>query len=75
MTAENSRELSEETEVLAEGYPTLGQVVRAILQDDTVPDVGCRRIEVNCFANGDATYRVWILGHEEPEGNFLTDLE
>ena len=75
MTAENSRELPEETEVLAEGYPTLAEVVRGILQDDAVPDIGARRIEVNCFANGDATYRVWVLGFEEPEGNYLTDLK
>jgi hypothetical protein len=63
------------TEELAEGYPTLAQVVRGILADDRVPDIGVQRIEVNCFASGDATYRVWILGVEEPDGNHLTDLD
>jgi hypothetical protein len=61
-------------EDLAEGYPTLARVLRGVLNDDRVPDVGVRRIEINTFASGDATYNVWLLGHDEPEGGYLDEL-
>lgn len=56
---------------LAEGYPTLDEVVRAIIDDDKVPNVAVRQVQINCFASGDATYNVWILGEDEPQGNYL----
>lgn len=56
---------------LAEGYPELGSVFSRILEQEDIPKTGVRRIEVNCFASGEATCRVWIVGLEDPEGAYL----
>ena len=74
MSSEESAAVAGDAPDLAEGYPTLKEVVRGILEDDAVPDIGVRRVEINCFASGDATYRVWILGREETEGGYLGEL-
>jgi hypothetical protein len=59
---------------LAEGYPTLSQVLRGLLQGEDVPDVGIRRLEINCFASGDATYNYTQVGQEEALGGYLDEL-
>lgn len=59
---------------LTEGYPTLSQVLRGILNDEDIPDVGVERLDLNAFANGTATYRVWIRGAEEHQGGYLDQL-
>lgn len=58
-------------EDLAEGYPTTTEVLRAALQSEKVPDGGIRRLELNCFADGSATIRVYLVGADEPEGDFI----
>jgi hypothetical protein len=56
---------------LAEGYPTLDRVLKAIQEWEDVPTTGVRRVEVNLFASGEATFNVWVLGEEEPRGGWL----
>jgi hypothetical protein len=62
-----------EASLLAEGYPTLAQVLRGILNDPNVPDTGVRRIEINAFASGDATYNVLTVDSFEAQGGYLTN--
>jgi hypothetical protein len=59
---------------LAEGYPTLGQVLAAVHDVEEIPDTGVRRLEVNAFASGDATYQVWTVDREEATGGYLAKL-
>jgi hypothetical protein len=59
---------------LAEGYPTLAQVLRGISNHENVPDEGVTRVEVNTFASGDATFRVWVVGSDEAQGGYLEQL-
>lgn len=56
---------------LAEGYPSLASILRGINSDEEIPDAGVRRIELNAFASGEATYNVWTVGAEEPTGGYL----
>jgi hypothetical protein len=56
---------------LAEGYPDLDKVLRAISNDPELPKRGIRRIEVNTFASGDATYQVYVTGADEGVGGYL----
>lgn len=58
-------------EELAEGYPSLAAAITAILHDDRIGEIGVRRIEVNCFASNEVTYRVFYVGEEEPEGGYI----
>lgn len=68
---ETPQEAVSNGEDLAEGYPTTAEVLRAALQSEKLPDSGIRRLELNCFADGSATVRVFMVGVEEPEGDFL----
>jgi hypothetical protein len=52
-------------------YPNIADVLTAMQQDDEIQQGPVERIEVNCLANGDATYRVWAPRAEEPVGGFL----
>jgi hypothetical protein len=61
-------------EELREGYPTLAKILRGILNDPDIPDEGVERLDVNAFANGTATYRVWIRGADEHQGGYLDQL-
>jgi hypothetical protein len=63
---------AQNTPDLAEGYPTLTKVLRAISNIENVPDKGVRRIEVNCFASGDATFNVFHVDAEEAVGGYFT---
>lgn len=56
---------------LAEGYPSVRKVLYAIGKDPELPTTGIRRLEVNTFASGDATYRMWTVDSEEPQGGYL----
>jgi hypothetical protein len=67
---ENQQQLTEQEE-LAEGYPNFKQVLSAIGRLDDLPTAGVRRIEVNTFASGDATYNVWVVGADEAVGGYL----
>jgi hypothetical protein len=52
-------------------YPAIGQVCNRIANALRSMDTGVEKVEITCFANGDATYRVWAPRSEEPEGGFL----
>jgi hypothetical protein len=71
---ETPQEGTQEVSELAEGYPTLAEVLRGILNDAEVPDVGIRRLEINCFASGDATYNLTQVGATEAIGGYLDQL-
>lgn len=51
-----------------DNYPSLAYVVGQLMADPDIPETGIMHLEVHCFANGEATYRVWVRGVEEPEG-------
>jgi len=57
---------------LAGGYPRLVLVLAVINSLEDIPDEGVRRLEVNTFASGDATYQVWTTDAEEARGGYIT---
>lgn len=71
---DDAPQVADDAEDLAEGYPSIAQVVRGILGSDDLPERGVYRIEINCFASGDATYRAYIVGRDDPEGGYLDQL-
>lgn len=62
-----ARDLSD----LAEGYPPLTRILQRIVAESELADMPVYRLEVNTFANGEATYRAWAPGADEPEGGYL----
>jgi hypothetical protein len=54
-----------------EGYPVIDDVVAAVLEVADLAGKPVRRIEINAFANGEATYQVWRSGSEEADGGAL----
>jgi hypothetical protein len=69
--AETSPEAAQASEDLSEGYPTLGLVLQAVHAHDEVRSTGVRRVEVNCFASGEATFNVTYVDEDEPVGGYL----
>lgn len=55
----------------SEGYPSLAKVMSAIQQDPEIPNFGLRRLELNTFASGEATYKVWTTDAEEEVGGWI----
>jgi hypothetical protein len=60
----------DEAAALAQGYPSLEEVVEALLEAEDIPHVGVRRLELNAFGSGECTYQVWAVGAEEPVGGY-----
>jgi hypothetical protein len=56
-------------------YPTAIQGLRRIVEQGRLEDTTIERLEVNFFANGEATYRYWAPRAEESRGGFLPDPE
>jgi hypothetical protein len=52
-------------------YPDIKSVLAAMQDDEEITEGAVERIEVNCLANGDATYRVWAPRAEDPVGGFI----
>lgn len=71
MTDESAHLAPDDTEDLAEGYPSLNQALSAIASDDKIPDTGVRRVEINLFASGEATYKVTLVDQDEPDGGYI----
>jgi hypothetical protein len=67
---DNNQDVTQEPD-LAEGYPNLHDVLTLMAKDEELPVRGVRRIEVNTFASGDATYQVWVVGADEAVGGYL----
>ena len=53
-------------------YPSIQAVLAAVASADNLPEGDIDRIEINCLASGEATYRVWAARAEEPEGGVLS---
>jgi hypothetical protein len=60
------------SEDLTEGYPSLRKVLHAIANHEDVPNVGVRRVEVNCQASGEASFNVWRVDVDEVEGGYFS---
>ena len=71
MTDEQGQEAPTGLEDLSEGYPNTTEALRAILQEEDLPDGGIRRLELNLFASGEVTWRVHRLDSDEPDGGYL----
>jgi hypothetical protein len=56
-------------------YPTLMQVCSRILDESELLESQVERVEINLFASGDATYRVFAPRSEEPEGGHWESLD
>jgi hypothetical protein len=69
--SEPTQESSGTVPELAEGYPTLTELLRKLNNEENVRDVGVRRLDLNLFASGEATYNVWYVDAEEPEGGYI----
>jgi hypothetical protein len=52
-------------------YPNIYDVLSNISEQADLPNGGIERLEVSCFASGEATYRYWTPRAEEPEGGYL----
>lgn len=52
-------------------FPPLDKVLAAIRENPDMPEGEVERIEINCLASGDATYRVWAPRAEEPVGGYI----
>jgi hypothetical protein len=52
-------------------YLTLREVCDKIVQEADRFGERVERVEINVFANGDATFRVWPPRAEEPDGGYL----
>jgi hypothetical protein len=52
-------------------YPDFNSLLRRIVAETELGDGLVGRLEVNCQANGEATYRVWSPRAEEPDGGFI----
>jgi len=52
----------------------LRKVLKAIGDAEDIPQTGIRRVEVNTFASGDATFNVYIVGEDEAVGGYLDNL-
>jgi hypothetical protein len=59
-----------EVSALAEGYPTLDEVIQALKANQDIRNEGVRRLELNAFASGDCTYQVWYVDREEAIGGY-----
>lgn len=68
---DNGQQGVEQAEDLAEGYPSLSDVLSAIAAESDLPEDGVRRCEINIFASGDATYRYWTVYELEHQGGYL----
>jgi hypothetical protein len=55
----------------ADRYPALEGVLRAVLASPEIPSGPIERVEVNCLASGEATWRVWTPKADEPEGGYF----
>jgi hypothetical protein len=56
-------------------YPRFSETLSRILEDEDISQMQVERIEINLFASGDATYRVWAPKAEDPEGGYLARRE
>lgn len=52
-------------------HPTFDQVMQRISHEADLPTGPVERLEVNCLASGELTYRWWTPRAEEPEGGYL----
>jgi hypothetical protein len=52
-------------------YPKIQDVLAAVAAADELPETGVDRVEVHCFASGEATYRVWAARAEEPHVGYF----
>lgn len=56
-------------------HPTFAKLLRRILADDTIPEGPIARMEVSTLASGEATWRVWPVGADEPIGGYYSNSE
>lgn len=52
-------------------YPEFREGLRRILDEAEPPEGTVERLEVTFLANGEATYRMYLRGFDEPEGGVL----
>jgi hypothetical protein len=55
-------------------YPSLIDVLTALVQDDSIPDVPIERLELTALASGEASYRYWRARAEESEGGYFSQV-
>lgn len=61
---------SDEVDTDSDRYPNVHDVLARIGQLPELEDAQVERVEVHCFASGEATYRVWPARAEEPEQGY-----
>jgi hypothetical protein len=55
-------------------YPEIGKVIRKVLQERDFPTGEVQKLEITCLQNGEATWRVWAPGFDEPEGGVYSQV-
>lgn len=70
---ENQERLAteEDFDVDVDRFPVLEEVIRQLAGDEDLSGGPFQRVEVHGFANGAATYRVWLPRTEEPESGYI----
>jgi hypothetical protein len=54
----------------ADRYRDINDVISQALDDERYPSGQVVRFEATCLATGEATWRAWPVGAEEPEGGY-----
>ena len=54
-----------------DNYADLASIIPAVLDHSEFPDGPVERLEINCHATGEVTYRVWAPRAEEATGGYL----
>lgn len=55
-------------------YPTFKAALSRIARESEFADTAVERLEVHCFASGEATYRIWLPRAEDPEGGYFESI-
>ena len=63
------------TETDGDRYPQLSEVLSRLTEDTSLLNLNVRRVEINLHQTGDANYRVWRVGEDEPDVGYYAEAE
>lgn len=56
-------------------YPSVESVIPAMRRHPDYPEAGVEKVEINLLSTGEATWRVFVRGEQEPRGGFLSEAD
>ena len=69
--AKTSQRDRNKTDTDIDRYPLMKDLVPKILRAEDIPETGIMHLEVHTFASGDATWRCWVRGEDDPRGGYI----